>query len=294
MTIINIYPSKQFITAPVWDPQGTPCTSGGKVLYETGIEYFADENYTAAKTAFIELIETYPDDPFAIASLHELFALEQFLDNDYATLGNYYAAFTPADSTLFDVADFLATRCNVVGKNWQPAIDWYENRIENPPSYQDSVFAVIDLGDIHLMMEADTIGGAKSGTPRWHYRLTDIKPHSKQEHEINKATLPQIKSQKPQTAYSIPQTNKKGALGQNVPNLATGITTIDFEIYAEGAVEIAIYNIAGQLVKSLPQGTLAEGSYQTKITVAGMPVGMYHYALFINGERTDAKKMIVN
>ena len=62
---------------------------------------------------------------------------------------------------LFNVAAFLATRCHVQERNWQPAIDWYEDRIENPPSYQDSVFAVIDLGDIHLMMAADTLGGAK-------------------------------------------------------------------------------------------------------------------------------------
>jgi hypothetical protein len=72
-------------------------------------------------------------------------------------------------------------------KIWQPAIDWYENRIENPPSYQDSVFAVIDLGDIHLMMEADSINGAKSG--KANYRLEEIKPKSKQAYEENKATL---------------------------------------------------------------------------------------------------------
>ncbi|MCL2289979.1 MAG: T9SS type A sorting domain-containing protein [Bacteroidetes bacterium] len=208
---------------------------------------------------------------------------------------NYKVA-VPVCTAIFNTADFLATRCHIKEKNWQPAIDWYENRIENPPSYQDSVFAVIDLGDIHLMMEADTISGAKSG--RAYYRLANIRPRSKREYETSKATLlatlPQIKSQKPQTPYLTPQTDKKGALGQNIPNPATGITTINFEIYTEGAVEIVIYNISGQLVKSLPQGNLTEGNYQTKISLVGMPVGMYHYALFVNGERTDAKKMIVN
>ena len=223
--------------------------------------------------------------------------VEQFMDNDYAALHDYYASFTSADSTLFDVADFLAIRCNVWTQNWQPAIDWYEYRIENPPSYQDSVFAVIDLGDIHLMMEADTTGpnGAKSGRI-YHYRLPDIKPHSKQEYETNKsnllATLPQIK--KPQTSHPIPKTDKKGSLSQCIPNPTTGTTIINYEVYTEGPVEIRIYNTMGQLLQSSSQGIMQPGVYQTKINVSGLPVGLYHYSLLINGEQTDAKKMIVN
>jgi len=143
----DLYPEGKYLVDPIWDLTGD-CTSGGKSLYDAGIEYFSAEDYLAAKATFTELISTYPDDQFSIAALHELFALEQFLDNDYAALHDYYATFTPADSILFDVADFLATRCNVTLQNWQPAIDWYEDRIENPPSYQDSIFAVIDLGDI--------------------------------------------------------------------------------------------------------------------------------------------------
>jgi hypothetical protein len=39
---------------------------------------------------------------------------------------------------------------------------------------------------------------------------------------------------------------------------------------------------------------LPEGGYQAKVSVTGMAAGMYHYALFVNGERVDAKKMVVN
>ena len=215
---------------------------------------------------------------------------------------NYYTSISPEDTVLFNAADFLATRCHVKDKNWQPAVDWYEYRIENPPSYQDSVFAVIDLGDIHLMMEAEQMNGVRSG--KAFYRLAEVKPKSKEHYEETKAmllaTLPQIKklqndNPNPSTPQSLnPSTPQKGALGQNMPNPATGITTIDFEMYTEGIAEIRIYNLSGQLVKKLPQGTLVAGKYQTKVSVAGMAVGMYHYALFINGERVDAKKLVVN
>ena len=235
----------------------------------------------------MELIETYPEDELATAALHELFALEQFLSEDYSALHDYYTAFTPADTTLFDVADFLATRCNVIDQNWQPAIDWYENRIENPPSYPDSVFAVIDLGDIHLMMENDSL---KAGRV---LRFPNLIPKSRRDYEENKAellaTLP--KMDKPQ--HPLAETGKKGVLNQNIPNPANGSTTVVYDVIEKGAVELRVYNQLGQLLQSLPQGTKKEGSYRTVISLAGLPSGMYHYILFIDGEKSDAKKLIV-
>jgi len=260
------------------------------------LDFFANEDYPNAEATFKELIETYPDSRFAIAAMHELFALEHFTNQNFYQLNSYFASFTPADSNLFNVAEFLATRCHVKEKNWQPAIDWYENRIENPPSYQDSIFAVIDLGDIHLMMEGDTLG--TRGKPAYYYRLAEIKPKSKQEYETNKATLlatlPQIPNPKPETPNPKPETSKTGALGQCIPNPTNGNATIFYELYTEGIVEIQIYNAMGQLVKTLPQGTLKRGTYQAKISLAGVPAGVYHYTLLINGERTDGKKVVVN
>ena len=296
----DLYPMRVLKGAPIWAPHKplSPTLSPAETLYQTGLTYFAEEDYTNAELTFKELIETYPESQFAIGALHELFALQHFTYQDYATLSEYYATFTPADTTLFAVADFLSTRCYVQESFWQPAIDWYENRIENPPSYQDSVFAVIDLGDIHLRMEAETSNnGAKSSAAACHYRLEKIKPRSKQEYETNKAdllaTLPQIKKPKTENLYN-PLSDKKGSLGQNIPNPANGTTTIAYGINTEGAVEIGIYNAMGQLVKTFPQGMLKEGNYQTKISLSGMPNGIYSYVLLVNGERADARKMVVN
>jgi len=290
----DIYPTEALIWSPVQCPKrsGSPI-SNIEALYQTGLTYFAEEDYMNAETAFKDLITTSPNSPFAIAALHELFALEQFLNNDYAALNSYYSTFTPNDSALFNVAEFLATRCNIQERNWQPAIDWYENRIENPPSYQDSVFAVIDLGDIHLMMAADTLGGAK-GMHHCSYRLAHVKPNSKREYEENKttllATLPRTTHLTPQTA--TPHTATKGSLGQNIPNPTTGTTTISYEVYTDGAVEIRIYNVLGQQIQTLPQGMKKTGNYQITISLANVPAGMYNYMLFVDGEKADAKKMV--
>jgi len=309
----DLYPWKYFICDSIWYfLLKAPTCGDDETLYQTGLDYFANEDYANAETTFKELIDTYPESNLAIAAMRELFALESFTDNDYYELNSYFTSIAASDSNLFDVAEFLATRCHVKARHWQPAIDWYENRIENPPSYQDSIFAVIDLGHIHLMMEGDTLGGTRGGKHLCHYRLANMKPKSKQEYETTKtsllATLPQTPNLAPQTPYPIPQTphptpltSKNGALGDCIPNPTHGDATISYEIYKEGVVEIQIYNAMGQLVKTLPQGTLKPGSYQVKVSFAGLgrgsasaDRGVYHYTLLINGKRTDAKKVVVN
>jgi len=294
----DLYPSKYFICDSLWQPSksGAPLLGDDENLYQTGLDYFANEDFTNAEATFKELIETYPESRFTIAAMHELFALEHFTDNDFYKLYGYLTSFTPADSNLFNVADFLATRCHVKEKNWQPAINWYENRIENPPSYQDSIFAVIDLGDIHLMMEKDTLGSNGAKASHCSYRLENVKPKSKQEYETNKtnllATLPQIPHLSPQTPNPKPHTYRKGVLGECVPNPTNGNATIYYEIFTEGIAEIRIYNAMGQLVKSVEQKT-SIGRFKSKISFAGFPAGLYHYTLFVNGERTDSKKVVV-
>ena len=299
----NLYPSLYYNCDSIWcSGKSISLTSTeDEILYQSALSYFAEEDFTNAELTFKELIETYHESRFAIAALHELFALEHFTNNDFYQLSSYYYTFTPEDSVLFPVADFLATRCNVQEKNWQPAVDWYEDRIINPPSYQDSVFAVIDLGDIHLMMEADTTGGGAKGGYVY-YSMPQLKPESKQEYETTKSTLLATLPQKiakstnptPHTSHLTPHTYKKGSLSQNIPNPATKSTIIPYQIYEDGAIEIKLYNIYGQLLKTLHIGTHKQGNYQIEVSLAGYSAGMYQYVLYINGEKTDTKKMIVN
>ena len=292
----HLYPTYAFIWSPDWKCEGksgTPTRGDDEILYLAGLDYFSAEDYPTAEATFKEVIETYPESHFAIAALHELFALEHYTNQDFYNLYSYYMLFSPADSNLFHTADFLATRCHVKERNWQPAVDWYENRIENPPSYQDSIFAVIDLGALHLMIEQDTASGTKGSYCS--YRLAEVKPASKQVYETHKtallATLPQIK--KPQTDKPQNQGLQKGALGECIPNPTNGNATISYEIYTDGIVEIKVFNAMGQLVKSFPQGTLKQGNYQAKITLSDLPAGLYHYTLLVNGEKTDARKLVV-
>jgi hypothetical protein len=120
------------------------------------------------------------------------------------------------------------------------------------------------------------------------------------------ATLPQIRKNSPpsmersgeeeeQKAESRKQngTDKKGVLGECVPNPTNGNATIYYEVFVKDTAEIQIYNAIGQLVKSVVQET-SVGKHQANISVAGLPVGVYHYTLIVNGERVNSKKLVVN
>jgi len=50
----------------------------------------------------------------------------------------------------------------------------------------------------------------------------------------------------------------------------------------------------GQLINTISQEKKQRGFYQIEVLFANMPAGLYYCTLFIDGEKTDAKKLIVN
>jgi tetratricopeptide (TPR) repeat protein len=246
-------------------------------IYQTGLEQFANENYAAAELSFKDIIDNHSETPFAKAAMHELYALTQSTDGNFAGLRNYYEAFTATDSALFDLAEFLATRCNVAIKNWQPAVDWYENRIDNPPSYQDSVFAVIDLGKIHIMIveeETEDDGANFSRDPDSQrqiiYRILAAKPESRQVYEVNKtnllATLPKFsKTQSPIVEDSGVHSSKVSIY----PNPTSGNLQVTSNELPVTSVEI--FDILGQSIKS----KIVSRQSKIDFDISDLPDGIY-------------------
>jgi hypothetical protein len=86
-------------------------------------------------------------------------------------------------------------------------------------------------------------------------------------------------------------------LSQNYPNPFNPVTTIRFEIERKGRVRLRIYNVAGQLVRTLVDDVLDAGSYDKDwkgLNNAGKKVasGVYFYRLEV-GEYESVKKMVL-
>ena len=86
-------------------------------------------------------------------------------------------------------------------------------------------------------------------------------------------------------------------LSQNYPNPFNPTTTIKFDVRAKGHVKLRIYNVAGQLVKTMVNEVMDAGSYSKEWTGtnnAGVKVasGVYFYS-FEAGEYENVKKMVL-
>lgn len=102
----------------------------------------------------------------------------------------------------------------------------------------------------------------------------------------------------PAIADQIPQPIPNAFfVSQNYPNPFSSSTTISYVLPKSSHVTLTIYNVAGQVVKTLVDGILEPGYYtaewDTRDTYGNqVPSGIYFYRLSA-GEFTDVKKMLL-
>ena len=93
------------------------------------------------------------------------------------------------------------------------------------------------------------------------------------------------------------QAIKGFALGQNYPNPFNSSTTIEYSLEGDGKVQIAVYNILGQKIKTLLDGHEYKGDH--RITWDGsdnnsnpVPSGVYFYKIK-SEQKTETRKMVL-
>jgi hypothetical protein len=93
---------------------------------------------------------------------------------------------------------------------------------------------------------------------------------------------------------SIP---KEFALSQNYPNPFNPETFIEFSLPKDCQVNLIVYNVRGQLVKTLVHGSMQAGTYKvrwdgTDKSELRVASGVYFYRL-VAGDKINTKKMIL-
>ncbi|HOH08709.1 MAG TPA: lamin tail domain-containing protein [bacterium] len=81
-------------------------------------------------------------------------------------------------------------------------------------------------------------------------------------------------------------------LTQNYPNPFNPSTRIDFTLPRQAEVQVAVYNLRGEMVAELVNGRLAAGSHQLTFNAEGLASGIYIYTIR-SGEFTAAKRMVL-
>ncbi len=87
------------------------------------------------------------------------------------------------------------------------------------------------------------------------------------------------------------------ALAQNYPNPFNPVTTIAFDLPKAQVVQLRVFNLAGQIVRELANGTFAAGSHQVVWDAhddqgRAVTTGMYYYVLQTGGQSMTKKLLL--
>jgi len=89
--------------------------------------------------------------------------------------------------------------------------------------------------------------------------------------------------------YSIPTEYK---LNQNYPNPFNPSTVISYAIPKSGIVNLKIFNVLGQLVRTLVNQSQLAGTHQVTFNANSLSSGVYFYSLTVDNF-TSVKKMML-
>jgi len=98
------------------------------------------------------------------------------------------------------------------------------------------------------------------------------------------------------TATGVEETNStlptKFNLSQNYPNPFNPSTVIKYQVPQNSFVNINVYDLLGNQIRTLVREEKAAGSYELKFDASNMPSGVYFYSIQA-GAFTQTKKMIL-
>ncbi len=171
--------SAKYMFMPLWQMGiSKEKNTADEILLAEANEYVENGNYSEAKAIYMQIVEEYPTTTSAETSLKTMLTIEMEINNNYASLKNYYNTnqVIASNDRLRVLASSLANKCNEFDGNYEEAVTWYEDVLTSPQtSYNDSIFASIDLGNLYLKMESN---GEKMNCGK----LNEHKPKSYQQY----------------------------------------------------------------------------------------------------------------
>ncbi|MBS3768263.1 MAG: T9SS type A sorting domain-containing protein, partial [Candidatus Cloacimonetes bacterium] len=262
------------------------------LLYAEADSLTEEEEYENAKTTYHDIIDFYPLTDYAVYSMLNLFSLETVSGQNFMALRNYYLTnpncnINPERTKL---SEYLANYCRIKMEQYPEAISFFEDIISNPETELDSVFAVIDAGYVYTLM-----GDNKAG---YVGKMPELKPKSKVdfvEKRDNLITEIILGIEQENEQEEIPE---YPVLKNNTPNPFKLNTNISFSIPNKSKVEIIVYNIKGQRVKSIVNDKYNKGWYN--VTWDGtdnygreVGSGVYFYRLKTENKEFVKKMLLI-
>lgn len=152
-------------------------------------------------------------------------------------------------------------------------------RLQGLPSGSGKALVVDNDGNV--MVASTTLARQANNEPELQSQIDELKNEIKELKDLLKQN---------KISVDLSSNSNDPQLYQNVPNPGKGETTIKY--YLPNTIKdasIGIYNISGQLIKTIPLREKGNGS----INISGIQGGSYVYNLNVDGKNIESKKMII-
>jgi len=255
-----------------------------EVLWSEATQLEQQGEYALAQEKFYTIIANWPDSAEAAGSVAGLFSCAKGLSGDFAALQSYYEVLAGQAShqELAYFAEGYATHCKTAQEEFGQAIADYDTIIASPPSFTDSICALINRENV-LMLEALTGSGTQSIIPGQNSG-TEI-----HRNKINQwVNLLYGSEPTPDAPFDLPTAYVLEAAHPNPFNPAT---TIRYDLPFESIVKLEVFDVMGRLVTTLVDGKQSAGFRAIRWNGsnnhgAELASGIYFYRLTADATQT--------
>ncbi len=219
-----------------------------QIVFNNAIQLMLEEQYSEAIPLFLQVLNDSVESEEDYISVKSLLLCYEKTSNlvTYESYLQQQLSGSPSESMRKCFEECLALVKRLL-EQYNVAIAYYENILDNDPPADLYAYAVIDIGNTYL--ESDNKASGK---------YSDLRPISLTEHLINSRRLLE-------SLVSIDYSNSTNnpvpplILYQNYPNPFNPTTTIRFFNPNDANVVLTIYNIKGQQIRTLVNDSLQKG-----------------------------------
>ncbi|HAQ61185.1 TPA: hypothetical protein DCR49_04180 [Candidatus Delongbacteria bacterium] len=172
----------------------------------------------------------------------------------------------------------LRVSTHIKAKNYDTAIMYAEEMKNEAVTEEEAMLSEIDIAVANLMKEAEGSGKSGSSTDSLEKLLNMLNGNDNK--DGNPSDLAEA---------SIPTQHE---LFQNYPNPFNPVTQIKFALAKTTDVRLSVYNISGQKIAELANGTINAGYHTVDFDGSRFNSGVYYYMLEVDGKNIT-KKMVL-
>ncbi len=274
--IVNKFNQPDLIAFDPWDANANTLTFDPNEILEIAMHHFLHDEYPQAIPLFHQILDDPLESDADYISIKSLLTCYEKIDS----LATYKIFVEQKISgvlteTMRKCYEEILALMNRLLEEYNNAITYYESILDTNLSFADSCYAVIDLGNTYLESNNKAIG-----------RYLKYRPKSSSENIRNtRNLLSQLHAISELSYNNVPQL--KLTLLQNYPNPFNPTTIIGFVLPKDEIVDLSIYNLKGQKVKTLINEKMKKGN--NKIVWDGkdssnnnVSSGVYFYKLTSN------------